>query len=202
MNTQKQELIDKGYCIIDDVLPIQLAENIVSEYNQNYNWDFYDQQRHDKYSAHTPFSSNTLPQSNEVYTAKFNRNNFLEQNQVILEAFDKYFIPLLKEYSPFEVNDFDFRCYKLNQGDHYRVHCDGYAGKVNLIYYVNKYWRWDWGGILNVLSNDDPDFSHAIFPKFNRVVLLNNQSFSSPHYVSSVEKWALNPRLSIVSFNK
>jgi len=202
MNHLKQQLIEKGYCILDGVLPESLAENILLEYKSELNWDLYDQQRHQLYDIITPFDSLTLPQKEEVYTAKFHRNNILEKNDSIKLAFENYFIPVLKEYSPFDVNDFDFRCYKLNEGNHYRVHCDGYAGKVNLIYYVNKEWRWDWGGILNILSNDDPDFASPIFPKFNRVVLLNNKSFSSPHFVSSVEKWAADSRYSIVSFNK
>lgn len=202
MNQQKQDLIEKGYCIIDNVLPIDLALSLNENYKSYSNWQILDQERPDHYGHVFKSDLDTLPKIGEIYSAKFKRNSDLENDKLVSTAFNDYFIPLLKELSPFEVDEFEVRCYKLDHDDHYRVHYDGYKGKVNLIYYVNKDWRWDWGGILNILSNEDSDFSYPIFPKFNRVVLLNNKTFSSPHFVSSVEKWALHPRFSIVSFNK
>jgi Rps23 Pro-64 3,4-dihydroxylase Tpa1-like proline 4-hydroxylase len=200
----KQQLITKGYTIIDDILPLDLALSINDSYQKckDENWKYIEQIRNDHYGHVFKSDLSTLPHEGEVYSAKFNRSNYLENSDLVQKAFTEYFIPLLKELSPFQIDDFDIRCYKLGQSEHYRVHFDDYAGKINIIYYVNKDWRWDWGGILNILSTKDSDFCFPIFPKFNRVVLLNNQSFSAPHFVSSVENYALNPRYSIVSFNK
>ena len=202
MNIHKEKLITDGYTIIDDVLPIELALSLNTLYQENNQWEYMDQTRPDHYGHVFKSDLSTLPQDGEVYTAKFHRSDVLRKSNLVQQAFDNYFSPLLKELSPFPVDDFDIRCYKLDSGDHYRTHYDGYAGKINIIYYVNKEWRWDWGGILNILSSNDTDFCYPIFPKFNRVVLLNNQSFSAPHFVSSVENFALHPRYSIVSFNK
>lgn len=198
----KNKLITDGYTIIDDILPINLALSINEAYKSNEEWERMDQTRPDHYGHVFKSEVDSLPKEGEIYTAKFHRSDSLRNSELVNEAFGNYFKPLLKELSPFPVEDFDIRCYKLESGDHYRTHYDGYAGKINIIYYVNDAWRWDWGGILNVLSSNDPDFCYSIFPKFNRVVLLNNQSFSAPHFVSSVETYALNPRYSIVSFNK
>ena len=202
MINHKKKLVTNGYTIIDDILPLDLAKSISEAYKSNIDWEYIDQIRPDHYGHVFKSDNLALPQESEVYTAKFNRSDTLRNSEIVKQAFDNYFVPILKELSPFPVDEFDIRCYKLDTGDHYRTHYDGYAGKINIIYYVNDNWRWDWGGVLNILSSNDPDYCYPIFPKFNRVVLLNNQSFSAPHYVSSVEKFAQNPRYSIVSFNK
>ena len=202
MINHKEKLVTNGYTIIDDILPLDLAKSISEAYKSNIDWEYIDQFRPDHYGHVFKSDNLALPQESEVYTAKFNRSDTLRNSEIVKQAFDNYFVPILKELSPFPVDEFDIRCYKLDTGDHYRTHYDGYAGKINIIYYVNDNWRWDWGGVLNILSSNDPDYCYPIFPKFNRVVLLNNQSFSAPHYVSSVEKFAQNPRYSIVSFNK
>lgn len=194
------DLDTQGFAILDDVLPEQVALDINNLFIQCKNWENIDQVREDHYSHVFKFKSTHLPQEGEIYTAKFGKSFSLAET--ISPLFTEYFIPILNRLSPFNLTDYDVRCHKQSIGDHYRTHVDGYAGKLNLIYYVNKEWRWDWGGILSVLDDTSPNLNIPIFPKFNRVVLLNNKTFRSPHIVSSVEPFALSSRFSIVSFNK
>jgi Rps23 Pro-64 3,4-dihydroxylase Tpa1-like proline 4-hydroxylase len=197
-----KDLNTQGFTIINNVLPIDLAEQIYQVYQEETNWGLINQSRENHYSHVFKSPNPFLPQDKEVYTARFNRSNSLESTNLIKDTFYNYFVPLLKKISPFPLTEYDIRCHKQDIGDHFRVHTDDYAGEINLIYYVNKDWRWDWGGILNVLSHEHHESIQSIFPKFNIVVLLNNKVFRAPHFVSTVEPFALNPRYSIVAFNK
>jgi Rps23 Pro-64 3,4-dihydroxylase Tpa1-like proline 4-hydroxylase len=196
------QLNTKGFTVIDNVLPLELANKLCDVYEQENEWKLLDQVRENHYSHVFKSPNPFLPQEGEAYSAKFSRSNNLESLEIVKDTFNNHLVPLLKSVSPFEMSEYDVRCYKLDTGDYYRTHIDDYAGTVNMIYYVNKEWRWDWGGILNVYSHEDLELCESVLPKFNRVVLLNNKVFKAPHNVSTVEKYALNPRYTIVSFNK
>ncbi len=201
-NKNKTDLVELGYTVIDDFLPIDVAKKIHSLFVNETNWELKHQARDHHYEHVFKTESPFLPKGDEPYSTRFNRSVNLEQNDDIKNIYDEYFVPMLKEVSPFELNEFDVRCHKSERGDYFRTHIDDYGGNINLIYYVNEKWMWDWGGILNIADDKDFDFNKQILPKFNRVTLLNNKVFRSPHFVTSVEEYAQFPRYSIVSFNK
>jgi Rps23 Pro-64 3,4-dihydroxylase Tpa1-like proline 4-hydroxylase len=201
-NPITNSLLNTGLSILDDILPLEVANQINEAFNNTTEWTIQNQQEKTHYSTEHKSENIFLPQSKECYYAKFSESYTLKTNPLIKDIFYKYFIPLLQQVSPYTINSIDYRCYKLDKGDHYRSHIDDFLGSINLIYYASKEWRWDWGGILNINSHTDQELCYPILPKFNRLVLLNNKIFRSPHHVSSVEHFALNPRYSIVSFNK
>ena len=192
-----------GFEVIDDFLPEDVARKIELMFlKENNKWE-HTTQVHDEaygkgeYGKHITDNLN-FPREDEEYIAKFWRSNKLELE--VNDIFNEYFKPALKSISQSELTEYDIRCNKLESGDHYRSHIDSYAGDVGCVYYINKKWIWDWGGILHICSGEDEDYCKPIFPKFNRLVVLNNKKFHSPHFISPVSEFALNPRFSIVIF--
>ena len=190
-----------GFTIIDDFLSSELANKIELMFlEENNKWEYHNQVRdkaygEGKYGKHRADILN-FPRGDEEYLAKFWRSNKLELE--IDDIFNKYFLPTLRKISQTELSEYDIRCNKLESGDHYRTHIDDYAGDVGCIYYVNKKWVWDWGGILHMGIGDE---LKSIIPKYNRLVIQNTKKFRIPHFVSPVTKWAHQPRFSLISFN-
>jgi len=202
MTYKFKEYNEKGYVIIDNFLPLEIIEELNLMYVFNKEWEQIDQVREKHYQHVFATKSKYLPNSDEFYMARFGRSRNLEKNTRLNEIYIKYFIPELKNFSETDLKVFDVRCYQLKRGDFYRSHIDDYAGSIGCVFYLNKKWIWDWGGLLHINSYDgDADFVETIFPKFNRVVFLDHKKFKFPHFVSAVSEYAKESRFSIVSFN-
>lgn len=202
MEKKLKEYKEKGYVVIDNFLPENVAEELNRLYVSEKNWEKIDQVREKHYQHVFATKSQYLPKGDEFYMAKFDRSRELEKNKLINEIYENYFIPPLKKFSHTDLKNFDIRCYQLSPGDFYRSHIDDYAGSIGCIFYLNKKWIWDWGGLLHVNSYEgDDNLLETIFPKYNRLVLLDHKKFKFPHFVSTVSHFAKEPRYSIVSFN-
>jgi len=199
-----EEYNKNGFAIIDNFLPDAVADEIESMFcSTSTEWKFIDQVRDSAYGSGQFGKHKTdnpyLPREDEEYSAKFWRSNNLESK--IQSIFDEHFKPALTDISQAELTNYDIRCHKLDTGDYYRCHMDDYAGVVGCIYYVNREWIWDWGGILHIVPDHDVDKATSIFPKFNRIVLLSHGGFKFPHFVNTIADYAKKPRFSVVSFN-
>ena len=194
----KSNYKEDGMIIIDDFLPLDVANKLEQLYTSENKWDIVDQVRENHYSHVFKMDSSMFPKKDEVYMAHFKRSNFLENN--ISDTFEKFFKPKLNELADSDLSDFDIRCYKLDIGDFYRTHIDDYAGTIGTTFYLNKNWCWDWGGILHIGEKDDSLTS--IFPKYNRLVVHDMKKFRFPHFISPVTDYAKSSRYTIVSFNK
>jgi Rps23 Pro-64 3,4-dihydroxylase Tpa1-like proline 4-hydroxylase len=194
---------ENGFLIVDDFLPNEKAEELYELYASEEEWEHHDQVRegHFKHVFQT-INSPYFPGEEEAYMAKFGRSEKLEQNTELKNIFNDYFKPALAGVSRLALSDYDVRCYQLKQGDFYRTHIDDYAGDIGCIYYINKKWVWDWGGILHVGSDEDNEAITALFPKFNRAIFVDHGGFRFPHFISTVSEFAQNPRYTMISFNK
>ena len=201
MTAKIKEYQDKGYVVIDDFLPLDAANQVNELYKAESNWEQIDQVRENHYKHVFSTNSPYLPKGDEFYAAKFGRSRRLEKSQIINNIYEQYFKPELKKFSGVSLKSFDVRCYQLRQGDFYRTHIDDYAGSIGCVYYLNKKWIWDWGGLLHIAFDNDMNITESIFPKFNRVIFLDHKKFKFPHFVSVISEFAKEPRYSIVSFN-
>jgi Rps23 Pro-64 3,4-dihydroxylase Tpa1-like proline 4-hydroxylase len=202
MENKFQEYKEKGYVVIDNFLPEEIANKINEQYIKESDWEKINQIREKHYQHVFATKSEYLPKGDECYMARFDRSRNLEKSALVNEVYKKYFVPILDKFSENNLKNFDIRCYQLSPGDFYRSHIDDYAGSIGCVYYLNKKWIWDWGGLLHINSYEgSSDFIDTIFPKFNRAILLDHKKFKFPHFVSVVSEFAKEPRFSIVSFN-
>ena len=130
------------------------------------------------------------------------RSKNLEKNKYIIKSLRKYVFPeILKK---FNYNNFDIRCHKFLAGHFLGAHFDHYISKLAITINLNKKWKADWGGLLCVL-NDKDNKINTLVPEWNSMNLLisnnkNPEDRKSGHFVTSVEKFVKEPRLSITVF--
>ena len=98
--------------------------------------------------------------------------------------------------------DIDIRCHKFSSGNFFRVHMDGYAGGYAMTLSLNKNWKWDWGGILNITYGKNQEKLLSLLPKWNCINILNNYIHPSPHFLSPIQSYALETRYTITCFIK
>ena len=194
------DITKSGYTIIDNFLPVNIAEELYKIYSKEENWQRHDQYRKDHYKHVFKFNRPELPKESESYRAKFWRSDELKQNKEVNKIYETEFVHRIEKNIKSPVTSHELSCMKLTQGDYYRTHIDGWQGKYNSIYYVNKNWTWDWGGLLHVVEDKKDGYFETILPKFNRLVILHNDKFKCPHFVSPVNEYAINPRYTLASW--
>jgi len=190
----------KGYFIIDDFLDLEDAKIFQEFFLNANNWIKYEQAHDGSYGKgkYGKYNCNFegFPTEKEWYFAKFWRSKQLENE--IEDTYRRLFSNKLSNLTNTNLGNFDIRCNKLQIGDHYRIHNDGWQSDIGCVYFVNDDWLWDWGGILHMKIEDTIE---SIIPRFNRLVVFNNMKFNTFHWVSPVTDWAKYERYSLICFN-
>jgi hypothetical protein len=195
LNTTKQKYDNTGIVIIDDFLDSDTANKLHNLFGECNDFDSIDQVRENHYNTVIKNSVSSLPDVDEVYTAKFNKSTTLNKHPIF-----QIFMNEIKSISN-SLNDEKIKfytkplCYKMNAGNHMRTHVDLYAGEFGYTYYLTKNWKWDWGGIVNYYIEEE-DTIYPILPKFNRLVL-RNEKIKLHHHVSVINEYALENRYTI-----
>lgn len=150
-------------------------------------------QRHpERYQASMRFDSADLPDSDEIYTARFGRSRQLEVDSA--EMCEEFIRPLIESEIGASLGKIKLRAYRMQAGDHFRAHRDDYFCAASFAYYLSHGWRWDWGGLLIGIEDG---FAKSFLPRFNDLVIMMP---NIPHFVTEIAPWAREPRYMLGGF--
>ena len=186
-----------GYSVIPNAVSEIEAEKVRAAFI-GADYDLIRQTRHGHFGRMFPDSLAPIPAEDEVYTAEFERSSYLEKSELIRNIFKEHLLPKVQTYSPKELKEFDLRAYRMNPGGHFRLHLDDYTAEVGFIWYLSKYWRLDWGGLLLTLNVNGN--ARVFLPEFNQLIVLEHSAKRIPHCVTSVEPHAKEARMMLVGF--
>lgn len=177
-------------------------EKIHGRFKKNKSWKKIFQKRESHYSHVFKSNSLFLPSKEEEYLSSFYRNEKLSKDKFILNTVEEAVNKFFKKYYNKNILNLDIRCHKFKKGDYFRIHMDGYAGGHALTISLNKEWKWDWGGVLNILHGKNYSETLGLIPKWNVANILNNNINPSPHFVTPIQKFAKEDRYTITCFIK
>ena len=175
---------------------------ILKKFKNCKKWKKIQQVREKHYSHIFRSKSPYLPSKNEKYLSSFYRSQNLENDKFIKDTINQNLLKFFnKQYKITDI-DIDIRCHKFSTGNFFRVHMDGYAGGYAMTLSLNKNWKWDWGGILNITYGKNQKELLSLLPKWNCVNILNNYIHPSPHFLTPIQSYALETRYTITCFIK
>jgi hypothetical protein len=193
----KIEFKDQGYTIIDNFLSQELHDELLN-YFDTAKFEINYQLRHGYYEELLKSNNDNNPDENECYIAKFKKIKPNKEVNALQEFFKNNIIPITKEISNNLVNYSVFpTTVKLSSGDLYRVHHDAFNGEVGYSFFINRGWKWDYGGILTYIFENLN--AKPIFPKSNRL-LLRNERFKQFHFLNSIENFATSEQYIILGW--
>jgi len=176
-----------GYVVIDDFLPKSLHNDLLKDFDRTPAKINF-QVRPSHYSHVFKSAIPNLPDESEPYIAKFKMLEARESIKSLRTAFEEYIAPIIKAATK---NKAQYALYpgavRLGSGDVYRTHQDSYAGIIGYSLFINHGWKWDYGGILTYVRDDQT--VEPIFPVSNRL-LLRNESFKHYHFLNTVEQYS------------
>jgi hypothetical protein len=175
-----------SYCIEDNFLGSLSDELLRRFYGASY--DVVNQYKPDHYAGLQKQEAFGWPSSEETYLATFCR---CYTSPSVVEFHKRVDARLGCETMPPLV-------YRLDPGDHFRCHVDDFLGNVGYTYFLNRDWKWDWGGLLMVMEGEE---ARAIFPKHDRL-LVRDETNPIRHFVSPVAPWARESQYLMIGFGR
>mgnify|MGYP003629408352 FL=1 len=194
-----EALDEKGYCQIENFLPIQHAErlrkNIIVN-NHFKKWNLLTTPYRPLMNVKDRISTTIIDKQRHIQATKaFNRRKFSfsfyrssnkhakQHGQALLhKSVGEKVLTLLKKHALVEgeLQDSFFADYRKGQFISY--HTDGSAGKYAFIYQLSTGWQQKFGGQLELYPQKIKFYKHVLSPKFNSLTLLK-LTHPMPHSV-------------------
>ena len=194
-----------GFFIVDDFLEEKFYKKLLHTFKKENNWERVDQVR-PHYQKGGPFEmeSKYFPKNNEEYYLQGWRAKVLEESSCWRKDYAEIFLTKINKLFQNIVKTDTTYILKYMKNDFSRIHVDDLRGDVDrvdisILYYLCDEWIWDWGGILMIAKSTKSEDMHAVMPKGNRIVFINNQK-KLPHCVTPVAEYAKENRYAVASF--
>nr|WP_298899321.1 2OG-Fe(II) oxygenase [uncultured Altererythrobacter sp.] len=166
------------YIVIDDFLPDDIAQLCLEEFAS--------------IRLHGAESGDGFDRPQERAKRQFEPEQLSAPVRQMFHAFNsRPFIRVLENITGIEglIPDPDFLgggLHEISTGGHLSVHADfnyhkrlNLERRINLLIYLNKDWRADYGGQLELWSKDMAQCEQSVVPTFNRAVMFNTTSTSN-----------------------
>lgn len=186
-------LSEKGFCVIDDVLPIQIMQGILQR--------FVELQKEDEFRKSGIGKLNNFSIDSEI------RGDFIRwinTDDITAPTFSLFqFIEALKNYLNHTcflgIKDYESHYAFYPKGKGYEKHRDRFKTNphrlVSFVFYLNENWQASHGGCLS-LFDDDLSLIERIEPKLNRMVLFLSETIHEVEACykerKSITGWMLN----------
>jgi Rps23 Pro-64 3,4-dihydroxylase Tpa1-like proline 4-hydroxylase len=136
-----------------------------------------------------------MPGGEDEFTASFSRATGLENDAAVHACISRFIAPRVERSLGVGIRKITLRAYRLSCGDHFRAHSDHELGQASFVLYLSKGWKWDWGGLL--VAVPDAGEPRVFLPRWNSLAILGQ---GVPHFVTSVERHAKEPRFMLAGF--
>ncbi|GAB3022521.1 2OG-Fe(II) oxygenase [Bowmanella dokdonensis] len=174
-------LVDKGFMVVPDLIPMQLAQALLEEVTA-FNEQQFQQAAigREQQQQQNPFvRTDAIRWLSQQSSAQAQFLCLMEQLRVELNR--RLFMGL-----------FDYECHFAHYapGDFYKKHLDAFKGKTNRILstvlYLNPGWTADDGGELLMYEKDDKQPFLKLTPLFGQMVIFLSERF--PHEVLAAKR--------------
>ena len=194
-----------GFFVLDNFLPQEVANMLLEKFESYKCWNQVEQTR-EHYKKGGPFhcDSPLLPDESELYYNRTERTALLDKDPQWADIFKEYFVNRFESAFKCKITEPYILLQKYGKGSFSRIHTDDYRGEVRhvdigFIYYLNRRWVWDWGGLLIICPDNKCEDMAAVVPKHNRISIVNHQK-RPPHAVTPVTDWAKEVRYGLTGF--
>ena len=156
------------------------------------------QERESHYSHVFKSANKRITEKGEVYISNYYQATDMETQEFLKNIIAPIIGREIKKIIPNIRNIMPPQLMRFTKGSFLRMHVDDYAGEAGYTIFINKNWKWDYGGILNFVSVEG-DIALPIFPE-NNLAIIRDESKKSFHFVSEQTSYSKSDQYLLVGW--